>query len=357
MVKISAYNYFRQLFCQSGEFIVCADSKLNIVYATGNVHPIFSIDDKPLLNLGCILSIRDCDTVKSALCDTPHSVSFDFISITENVPRKCVVIPMEFDSAYYFVLYISNTKARAIEKLQQQDIETIVSSTMKKFGDYCAPLLQYADTLDDVGRQTITASMLKIVKLLKNIEAVTMGNCISRQNRVIDLCGYMERLLCKIQRRLGQDKFGYTVLPANSVCLTETSTDALDLMAVNIITEVFRVCNKNAHIYVRVSGDRENNYIIISSDANGMRYTPDELIKQNDSEHADNDEHYAASRTVCKKVARDIGAKAFFTKTFGGGVTHGLMLKRARPRHTTLYDNLEDYNDNFELLDILLSDI
>ncbi len=358
VMKISAYNHFKQLFCHSDEFIICADKRLSIVYATDRVHPIFSKDDKPLLNLGCILSINDCDTVQKSLCDTPHSVSFDFISIIESVPRRCVVIPMLFGEDYYYVLHISNTKARAIEKLQQQDIETIVNATMKQFADYSAPIIQFANTLDDGNRQIIMSSMCKIIKLLKNIQTVTVNNTASQSTRVIDLYGYVQRLFNKIQNRLGKDRFQYSILPCHNIYLSQTNTDALDMMAVNIVTEMFLLCNKTAQIFVKLCGDRQNNFIIISNDRHGLGYTPEQLLEQNENTNRDgNDCRQIISRTICAKVARECGAKAFFTSTFGGGVTHGVMLKRARPRQTTLYDNLEDYNDNYELLDILLADI
>ena len=57
------------------------------------------------------------------------------------------------------------------------------------------------------------------------------------------------------------------------------------------------------------------------------------------------------------KIARDNGGKAFFTKTFGAGVTNGIMLEKAKARISTLREEALCSTVRCDRLDILLSDI
>lgn len=354
-MSITAYNYFKNIFCQSDEMIICVDGEQRVVYATGKVLSAFERDSEPLLSLNCILSIRACDCVASAMTDTPHSVSFDFVSTIENTPRRCVVIPMEFDGEYYYVLYFSKSSITAIDRVQKQDIIAVVEGSVDALADCVVSISDITSELSDDEKAKVHSTLAKIEKVFKNIEAVTTDRLYTDRVRIINLHDYVRHLMTKIANRL--EGFEFAVLPCLNSCLSKIAASALDLMSVNILNEIFWLYDKSPHVYVSVSCDSEHNYIVFTGSEHGLGLTTDELLKQsNAADTAPLGQRCVCSRAVCQKVARDNDVRVFFTASFGGGVTHGLMLKKVRHQQSLFYDGLDDYKDDYSLLDVLLAD-
>lgn len=142
------------------------------------------------------------------------------------------------------------------------------------------------------------------------------------------------------------------------VALTKISLEALDVMVTNLINEILIRANGSALVYVMVYTDSSHSFIIVSDTDNGLAHYVSELIEQSDSEKIEiSNSRVIASRTVVSKIARDNGGKAFFTSTFGGGVTNGIMLKKSKARISTLREESLSSVERSERLDILLSDI
>ncbi len=357
-MRESAYYHFKSLFEKSQEFIVCIDDKQGIVFATNRVYPDFSLNDTPILHLSAIMSERCCNKVKTASYEPVHSVCFDFIHQSENAPMRCVVIPTLFEGIYYYILHISNTKLNAIDKLQRKDIETLVDMSAVEIANSTIPIIEAANTLSKDICDIISQNVRRIRKIFNNIEIVSTNHTTSSESKVIDLHKYMTDLLERFKNRLGEKKFKYVLLPTQRVSLTKISLEALDVMVTNLINEILIRANECALIYVMVCGDSSKNFIIVSDSHNGLAHLPSELIEQSDSEKikaANN--RIVAARTVVSKIARDSNGKAFFTRTFGGGVTNGIMLKKSKARISTLREQSLYSVERCERLDILLSDI
>ena len=167
----------------------------------------------------------------------------------------------------------------------------------------------------------------------------------------------MNAVLDKIQSRLGSKRFEYTLLPPAATYLSLINTDVLDIMVVTIITEMIISSRKKAQVFATLRCDDTKNFIVISNSHHGLGYRPDELLSQSDDVKDNTRENIAILRSIVAKVARDNGAKAFFTTTIGDGVTHGIMLKKSKSRRMILSEEFDEYKNDFELLDILLSDI
>ncbi len=354
----SAYNHFKTIFENSKEFIICVDENLSVVYATQRVKAIFAKDGAPLLHLSSIFTNSQCNQVSFALWDDVHSTSFDSICFTENAPRHFVVFPMTFEDDQYLAIYISNTTLNAIDKLQKQDLEAMVDLSIMALVDCTVPIAKLAEKLSEEDYKIVMNNLGRLRKVFKNIELAATNHTHPTTLRVIELYDYMSGLLEKMKKRLGEDRFSYTMSPRIHMCLSLTRLGVLDLITVNMITEMFIRGDGKAHVHVMVTGDVGKNFIIISDSDSGLDYTADELIEQSDNESVEIvDGRIIAARTVAAKVARDNDCKAFFTTTYGGGVTHGLMLKRAKPRRTTLYEDAYESALQDEVLDIFLSDI
>ncbi len=356
-MRNSAHNYFEELFRESNEFVICIDDKLNIVFASKRVQSVI-FRGASFSHLCNILPLSTCNFVENAMRDKPHSISFDFVSIGENLPRSCVVIPTVFESIYYYILHISNTNANALDKLQRQDLEAMVDVSAKTLAQCTVPIMELAATLEDDKKSLITANIRSIRKLFSDIEILATEHTSQKRPKVIDLHSYMKAVLEKIQVRLGKNSFEYTLLPPANMHLSLINTDVLDIMVVTIITEIIILNRKKAHIFATLWCDDTKNFIVISNSHHGLGYKPNELLDQSaDDRQEITNEKIATLRSIVAKVARDNGAKAFFTTTIGDGVTHGIMLKRSKSRQMILSEELDEYKNDFELLDILLSDI
>lgn len=358
-MRESAYNYFKTLFQSSNEFIICIDDKQNIVYATDRVYPDFCPDDFSNLHLGSVLSARSCNKVMMAAIEPVHSVSFDFISPSENAPKRCVVIPTLFEKIYYYVLHISNTEVHGIDKLQRQDIETIIDLSAGEIANSTIPIVEIAEALPQDTREQLTRNIRKIRKVFGNLESVATNHTTLSECKVIDLCTYTKDLLERFEKRLGKKRFKFIFMPRTMSSMSKISLEALDVMMTNLINEIVLLSHgNNTLVYVMVCSDTANNFVIVSDTKNGLSLYASELIEQSDSEKAEIfNNRIIAARTVASKIARDSGGKAFFTTTFGGGVTNGIMLKKSKARISTLREESLNSAKRSDRLDILLSDI
>ncbi len=357
-MRKSAYNHFKCIFENSEEFIICIDDRQNIVFATNRVYPSFNIHDASVLHLSSVLSERSCNKVKAASNEPVHSVCFDFIHQSENAPKRCVVIPTLFEGIYYYILHISSTKLNAIDKLERQDIEKIIDVSALEIANSTMPIIEMAKALPKDIYNAVLLNIRRIRKVFGNIEFVATNHTSSSECKVIDLYKYINDLLERFKARLGEKRFRFVVLPTGRVFLTKISLEALDVMVTNLINEIVIRANGSAFVYVLVCADPSNNFIIVSDSQNGLGYHTSELIEQSDLDKAEiKNSRIIAARTVISRIVRDNGGKAFFTNTFGGGVTNGIMLKKSKARMSTLREDALESVERCDRLDTLLSDI
>lgn len=199
-MRESAYNYFKTMFENSQEFIICVDDKQNIIFATDRVYPAFNMDDSPIMHLSAIMSKRRCNSVKMASNAPVHSVCFDFISPLENAPRRCVVIPTLFEGVYYYILHISNTQLNGIDKLQRQDIETIVDTSALEVASSTIPIIEIAKTLPKDIYETLSLNVRRIRKIFGNIENIATNHTTMSESKVIELHEYIKDLLERFEQ-------------------------------------------------------------------------------------------------------------------------------------------------------------
>ncbi len=342
-MRESAYNYFKNLYKNFDEPIICADDKMRVVYATNCVYTAFDVSENALLHINCIFPNRYLYKVYDAAC-VPECISFDFISITEDKPRHCVMTPVMFENIYYFVFWFGHTTADALDRLQKRDIKMALDVVKSELAKETTAIISHTDKQDD----TIVENVIRIRKLFFDINALATDSLSPATVQVIELNEYIKRIVTIITNQLGKDRIEFKLNLCNRVLISELTYDALDVIICNTVANSVRNARKKATITIGTMSGSEQNVIVISDTDAGFRRMQLYIDRNKDDVRYALNSPDDLSLAVIEKIVRDFGGSIRISENSDGGITTGIMLPKSPPRadimrtpedHDVLSDN------------------
>ncbi len=349
-MDFSSRKYFVNMFRATDEPVICADSKLEIIYANRKASSILGLDEDSLSTLSCFLSTPYINKIKNSIKDKT-SITFEFLHVIDNCAKRCVVVPTTVYAEEYVLLFISNTEPICLSRLERYEIDfglhrhneaikfstSSIISHLKEIGE------EYST---DPRAKKIISNVYKIRRSMQHLEILAANDLEKPTDYHIDLNSYLSYMVKAISDIETNNKVTFELDLCKGLLNTCISYHNLDILICNIIENSIKNTLGYTKIKIKTSTNG-NEHTILFSD-NG--HNSPALDKLFDDEHI-KETSYGIPKAgtglfVIRKIANLHGGSIFAKIGQTGGFELGVTLPKAKLR-TVLYDQSKyPKNDN-----------
>ena len=280
-----AYFYFKDLYSQSTEYIICIDENLKVIYMSDAFRHRFELspNDNSLLN--CFISKRYAVAIQKATCES-KSISFDYIHPSDKELRHCMVIPHTVYSIKYSTLIISELSktsynAKRLEQigLQIDNAEDTVHDKIALINSLTGYLKEHPERITEISNKIINASV-NIRREFDNIAIVSRGKPSNHKVSPCNVTQFIEFFAKLTVSMIGFNRIRFDLDFSDIAILTMTSYEILDYLFSSIVCHLLSGTKGLMTIHVASYYSEAENILIFSNyedSINGI----DEIIKSN----------------------------------------------------------------------------
>lgn len=356
-MRESIYTYFKNIYADCSDAVVCFDDKLNLVYATDGAQKLLGVSDANT-HLSCLFSLSELNKIKETVGAKKY-FTFEYISELNKLPIKATVTPVFLEKIYYYVITLLPTYKSELDRVQKYGIEVCVdaasSAIVKSTTDIANIVSRLENEHSDLAKQIIN-NIFTIRKQFYNIEAMATSKLQEPSKYVVELGSYLERITSVITRHIGENKIQFAINVAG-VLVSRVSYQALDLIVCNVVSALLCLGLGKAKITINAFNSNGSNIIMVSSAQGGVRNFKDVYASGSKSNMLSNSTDMSIE--VVKKLTADCGGSVKFTQHNEGGFAFVITLPESPVRDRVLFapNHCYDLNEQFSIVKVMLSDI
>ena len=335
------YFYFKDLYKNSNELIICTDKNLKIIYLTDTFRFKYNFCQNGEVTTNCIIPTRFFTMIINAISNG-ESVSFDYIDIHDSEPKKCVVLPTELSGEMYASLLIIESTKLSFDSRQNAKLKYEIARLDASVRDYASKIIsdvrvQNKDSKTDPFNNRIFLNALKIRIESENLAVLARTDLRVQRSYIINLNEYIKRSVDIMTKLLGQNRVEFLLELHNGILIAEISYDVLDILTSNIAALCIKNTKGKARVYIKTAQGTSSNKVVFTDDPSNC---DDLLTKLAEPENTDMHE-----LDVIAKIIKENSGKLSAAPNRSNGFSVAFSLPKIINRPDILR---EDKKDNAE---------
>ena len=280
-----AYFYFKDLYAQTSEYIICVNENLKVIYISDAFRQKFestSVDDT-LLN--CFISKRYAVIIQKAT-QLSKSISFDYIHPSDKEIRHCTVIPHTIYNAKYSTLIISelsrisyNDRALHQLKLQINNAEDNVHEKISLINSFAGYIKEHPEKINEFSNKIINLAV-NVRREFDDIAIVSRGKPSNFKLALCNVDEYLELFAHLTVHILGPKRIRFDLDFSDVPVLANTSYEILDYLFSTVVCHLISDTKGMVEITVSTYNTDDENIIILTTHQQSFDELA-ELIKSN----------------------------------------------------------------------------
>ena len=273
------YYHFYSLYKNSNDTLVCVDDHLRTIYVSNSFMSNYDLDIDSDALLNCFVPSKYFVAIQNGI-DDQQSFSFDFVSIVDNCPKKCFVLPAElYDQKYATLLFIDIDKD-SYGNVKNNELKNLIIEADQKVRNYTSAIIANARNrnrrlYEELESNKTLINTLKIRHELENLAMISSSRISYEELYLIDINKYVIRTKQLVDSLLGENKIRFSFDLCNEFIVTELCYDVFDMLLANSISVAIKNKKRNPELLVRTRSRPSGCLIILSdsvTDADAIEY-------------------------------------------------------------------------------------
>lgn len=309
------YFYFKELYKNSNELIVCTDENLKIIYLTNAFMFKYNFDTDAEVTLNCIIPTRFFGFIANAIKEG-RCVSADYICIHSNEPKKCVVIPIELNGERYATILIIESTKLSFDSKQNSQLKYEILKLDAAVREYASAIMsdismQTKDSEANIFNNRIFLNSMRIRRETENLAVLARTDLRVQKSYIINLNDYVKRTIKIMTELLGQNRIEFLLSLHNSILIAEISYDVLDILTSNIVYLCIKNTKGKARVFVNTIKSIDQNIVVFADSPENCSKAVTYLADPDNTDNKD-------LTTICKIIKENSGRLAAVPNEKGG---------------------------------------
>ena len=356
----TAIPYFRKMFIESEERVICIDRHLNVLYISQKALDLLTIDD--LKNMCELVNSKQVLIISNCLSNF-KSATFNFLHLVDNKAKQCILIPITYNNENYAILTLSESEPCRLDELDKHQLSCMINHIYDKT---CFASCAIVNNVEQFGKaasaslpaQEIIKNSLMMRRTIGNLDYLVKYDTVIPHSQQIDLNQYFAHALPFVAKFVGENRIKITLTTTNKAAPIISSVDVLDLLITNIISNSYKNSESLCRFDVRTTTTINNVTVEFSDNGCGLPNINEILSRDIKGSQYYNVPTPGMGLFVIKKIAESHGASLSAKPSQSGGLSLSITFPKADTSVLLMSpDNFPRYETSFSPLFIGLSEI
>ena len=326
------YRYFEGMYENCKEPIICADTDLNIVYATAAALSIFGIKKNKIMHLNCVFMHKYLDALRKGI-SSGRGFSMDFIGPDGNSRNKFVSVPITIENVQYAVLIFTELSLEKIDNLRKYDIKCVLDSIDHSFASITTDtvskleLIHHGKKVEDSAGMIIK-NILLLRRMYNNLQAVATDTMLTNFPQTIDINKYISHITKVITRQIKSIDIKFNLQFDTEPPYVNMDVNVFEILMCNLISNAIKFSYGKSNITIQTKTLCECSRVVISDKGIG-NIMAEQLFKT--PEHTydySSHEILGTGTSVVRRIISDHGGTLHCCSLPGGGISVGFTLPK-----------------------------
>ncbi len=337
------YSYFKNLYSDCDDTVVCINSTADVVFATERACILFNTDRDSFSHISYVLPMRDCYTLQDII-KTAKRASFISRNVIDGNEYKFTVIPYPVKEHQYFLISLTPVSDKNGKSETDIFIDTALKITKKELAQCTSSIIAASEGLAEKDYNRVTKSVRRIRKLFDSFYTVVCDTDFEREVRAIDLNRYFQFFVEAFCRYTGDFKTDIQFTPSIHSAYVRITQQALDIICCNIIATIIKNTNKpKATVSIAVDKTADRCLILFADDDPSSQYAENE--------------YNTLSLTLIEKLTKRSGGSMFISNNSYNGTTTAISFPHYESADVLYAPEQFDTEGIFSTFAVMLSDI
>lgn len=329
------YFYYKQIYNQSDELIICVDEQLTPVYITAAFKERFGYNPNTNALINCFIPSSLFGEISTAICNGV-SESIDYVSIRDDQPKRCIIIPSTVSGKNYAALLIIEASSLSFDSRHNAKMKSYIAKAEKNVEILTSQLISDIsfrnkdDSEFDLYSDSSFISILKIRKVFEELFMISNHDLRAKKSYPININYYIERCV-RIIKKVLKDKVDISLDLTKKILATEISYEVFDVLVGTIIELFSRNSRERLKFYIKTIDVGYRNIVVFSDSPESS----EALI----SELKDPENFQDNNLTVISSILEKQGGKLAITNNKTGGYSIAFSLPFADERGTIIRED------------------